>query len=145
MAASQPGFNLDLKPFIDSLKSVDQKIRDTAVRDALDAGAAFVLHAARAGAPQETGILAESIDVKRKVFSESGTGYAVVGPLTSVESITRVPWRYHHLVELGKINRDGSFTPGNPFLKRATESSRPQVQAAMVAVLSRAIEKAGAK
>jgi HK97 gp10 family phage protein len=144
---SQAKLTMDLTPFVEAMKAMDRKLRNKTVAKALDAGAAIVAHATRAGAPQESGLLAESIDIKRKTFPHAGTGYAVVGPLTSVAGThkgkLRVPWRYHHLVELGKINRDGSFTPGDPFLKRATEATRPIVESVMVSVLGDAIAKAG--
>lgn len=137
------GFRLDPGPTIAVLKQLESRLRDQVIAKALNAGADVIVPVAQNGAARVTGALGESIGKKIVVYRDSGTGVAVIGPRTDFTADGRVPWRYHHLVELGKINRDGSFTPGNPFLKRATEETRERALDAVAAVLNTEVSKLG--
>jgi HK97 gp10 family phage protein len=141
----RPGFDIDARDHRRALKLLGERVAKRVSRKAVTAGSAPIVKATRAGAPQESGLLAKSIGRKIKAFGDTGNAYAIVGARRDVvgefNGQTRRPANYLHLIELGHINADGSFTPGNPFVKRASESTREQAQAAVRAKLESEIKR----
>ena len=82
------------------------------------------------------GTLKKSIRVKVKTYALTGTVTVNVGPQIgmsvydpSKKTKRHVPSRMAHLIEFGHRNRNGSFTPAQPFMRAALESKQGAVVA----------------
>lgn len=114
-----------LKNLIEEIKKIENKIRNKAVRTALNKGAKIFVKAARNKAKEPPRIqprgkngkiirkkmiklsktLSKSIDVRVKQFRTTGNAYAIIGPKRragrTVKGEIKVPSKYAHLVEFG--------------------------------------------
>lgn len=114
-----------LKNLIEEIKKIENKVRNKAVRTALNKGAKIFVKAARNKAKEPPRIqprgkngkiirkkmiklsktLSKSIDVRVKQFRTTGNAYAIIGPKRragrTVKGEIKVPSKYAHLVEFG--------------------------------------------
>lgn len=131
---------VDSRRLMRQLHRLGPKVERKVARRAVSFGATPIARKMRQEVPVEEGTLRESIGKKTKAY-RNGTAIAMTGP-----RIRGKHRGYHgHLIENGKINADGSFTPGNPFMARAQESARPQAINRMQAKLAEGIEQEAAK
>lgn len=117
-------------------RTLPDKVARKVGRAAVNAGATPVLKAAKGEVPVGlTGNLRKSLGKKTKYYRRSGSSVAMVGPRIGGGHLG-----YHgHLIEDGHVNRDGSFTPGNPWLKRATSQTEQAARAAIKSKLAQGI------
>lgn len=132
-----------------TLKTLGERTQRKVSRQAVNAACTPMLKAARANAPEESGLLKESLDKKIKTYPESMTVVGIIGPDTETKGDfngePRVPWRYAHLVENGHINPQGEFVPPHPFLRPAYDSTQGQALDVMKDKLAKGIEREAAK
>ena len=130
----------ELKRAFKQLARLDERKKNTIVRQALGKAAKPILKNARARVPVESGLLKKSLGVKTKTYRRSGVSIAVIGPRkgfkTKVGGVkTRVgsakgdetrqvrnPAKYAHLVELGT-----EHSAAKPFLEPALGNNRQTV------------------
>ena len=131
----------DSRKLMKQLHRLGPKIEGKVSRRAVGFGATAILKAMRQRVPVGDGTLRDSLGKKTKLYKQTGTAVALTGP--------RVKGKhrgYHgHLIENGKINADGSFTPGNPFMARAQDAAGPEAIGRMQSKLAQAIEQQAAK
>ena len=109
----------DLNQLMKQFHRLGDGVKKKVGRSAVNAGALPVVQAARREVPVDDGTLRRSIGKKAKAYPNISTAVAYIGA-----RITGRSRGYHaHLVEQGHIASDGSFVPGNPWLKRAVASS----------------------
>lgn len=134
-------FSLDSKDLRRQFGRLPDVVSRKVARKAVNAGSTPILQTARKQVPVVTGTLKQSLGKKTKVYKNSDVALSMVGPRISGK------WAgYHgHLVEFGHINVDGSFTPGNPFLRRSQEIAKPKVIQKMHSKFATEIEKEVAK
>src|SRR5438105_3704771 len=98
---------LGAKELEKALKSLGERTQRKVVRAAVNVAMTPVLKAARANAPEESGLLKESLAKKVKTYVESMTVVGIVGPDTQTQGEfngeKRKPANYAHLVEQGHI------------------------------------------
>jgi len=154
-----------------ALKRLGDGVRRKHIRSAANAGGMIAVRAARAAAPQKTGLLKKSLGVRMKVYSAHGAAVAIIGARTGFRRAIRTtgkgktvyqdPSKYAHLVEggtrahwlkytkiLGAIVNVASWHPGTtpqPFLERSFESSIPQMLARVSSKLRQGIESEAKK
>src|SRR5690349_2406160 len=96
-----------------ALNTLGERIQRKVTRQAVNAALNPVLKAARAEAPEESGLLKESLAKKVKTYVDTQTVVGLVGPDTKTmgefNGEKRWPAKYAHLVERGHIAPDGSF------------------------------------
>lgn len=132
-------FTADSRRLMKLLDTLPTKVSRKVSRNAVNAGATPILQAARSEAPVVTGNLKQSLGKKTKVYGE--TAVALVGPRIS----GRFKGYHGHLIHNGHIAADGSFVPGNPFLRRAHDNAAAPAQSAMISKLSAGIESEAKK
>ena len=94
----------------------------------------------------ETGSLRKSLTVKRQTKSPKLHPRFRVGPDAGyVGPDGRKPVRYAHLINYGKVNSDGSQTPGTRFMDRAFEENAQGTVDIFGKELGPAIEKRAAQ
>ncbi len=130
------GYRLNEEALLRDLERLDKNLRNKYRRRAVSAGARVLSKAYKQASPVgPTGNLKRSHGLKTKVYKESAV--AVVGP-----RITGKYRGYHgHLVHDGHIAVDGSFVPGNPYMKRANSTAEAQADSAMVKKLAKDLER----
>jgi HK97 gp10 family phage protein len=134
------------------LQELPRRVGKKALRQAVNAGAAPIVKAAKAAAPRESGLLKRSYNKVIRTY-KSGNVVAVIGArrevVGSYRGKKRVPANYIHLVEKGtqphriqiKKGRFAGTTvehPGaraQPHLEPAFERSIPQARSIMEAKL----------
>lgn len=94
-----------------------------------------VMDLAKVYAPQDTGLLRESVTRKKLIYSKSGTVVVLIGVNKKTAGVdrkgmARVPWRYAHIIE----KRD-------PFIEDAIEATKDDVVQRFKAFLERRIAK----
>lgn len=106
----------------------------------IDAGmreaAVAVAETAKTLSPKETGRLARSIHVERRL---TGTSTGNVRLLWWVVAWSREAF-YGHFVEYGHKQRDGGWVPAHPFMVPAAELSRATFTARVNAAIRKACE-----
>jgi HK97 gp10 family phage protein len=118
-----------------ALEAMGGKLSGRVARRAVTKAARQLVAAAKAAAPKDSGALKASIGVRVKQLGGTaqgggkrgkvgGTMYAAVGPRRKFERNGNKPSKYAHLVHNGKINADGSFTPGRPFILDAFNATK---------------------
>ena len=127
-----------------------QRVQRKVVRQAVNRALTPTLKAARNAAPEDTGLLRESLAKKTKTYADTGTIVGIVGPDketqgTDAEGKPRVPWRYAHLVEDGHVAPDGTVVPPHPFMRPAFDSTEEEMKQVMTERLAAGIEKEAAK
>lgn len=146
-----------------ALDSLANAARNRIVRQAVTAGARVIARKAKALAPRELGLLKKSIGQKVKVYRNTGTAAAVIGPRHGFRKPAvrkKGKWRpaavhpggeadpafYAHLVELGTAPHrvGGRRHPGasaKPFLAPAATGQAGVIRAAMVDAIARGLAK----
>lgn len=132
-----------------ALKSLGERTQRKVVRQAVNRSLTPCLKAARANAPEESGLLKESLDKKVKTYVESQTVVGLVGPDTETQGEfngeKRWPAKYAHLVENGHIGPNGEQVPAHPFLRPAFDSTEQTMLDTMADRLGKGIEREAAK
>ena len=131
----------DARLLMKQLHRLGPKVEQKVSRRAVAFGATPILQAMRQEVPIAEGTLRDSLGKKTKTYRQSGTAVAMTGPRIGGKHAG-----YHgHLIENGKINVDGSFTPGNPFMARAQDKARPDAIQRMTRKLAEGIEQEAGK
>jgi HK97 gp10 family phage protein len=134
---------------IKALQTLGERTQRKVMRQAVNAACNPTLKAARANVHDESGLLKKSLAKKIKTYPDRQTVVGIIGPDTQTageyKGKPRVPWRYAHLVHDGHIDEKGNFVPGNPFLRRAYESTEGATVDVMADKLGKGIEKEAAK
>ncbi|MBV8780150.1 MAG: HK97 gp10 family phage protein, partial [Phycisphaerae bacterium] len=103
-----------------ALKTLGERTQRKVTRQAVNAALTPCLKAARSEAPEQSGLLKESLDKKVRTYTDAMTIVGLVGPATDVvgeyNGEIRKPSKYAHLVHDGWIDEHGHHHPGNPFL-----------------------------
>lgn len=134
---TQPALQTDARKLMRQLHRLGPKIEGKVSRRAVSAGATPILRAMKDEVPIDQGTLKASLGKKTKLYKRSGTAIAMTGP-----RIKGGQSGYHgHLIENGKVNVDGSFTPGNPFMARAQDKAASEARRVMHAKLAAGIEQ----
>lgn len=132
-------FTADAVRLMKQLDRLPDRVSRKVSRRAVTFGTTPIVKEYKANVPVVEGNLQESIGKKSKLYGD--TAVSIVG--------ARIRGKfkgYHaHLIENGKINVDGSFTPGQPILRQAMDSTREQVLDRMTRKLAEGIEKEAAK
>lgn len=127
----------EVKQLMRDYHRLGEKVRTTVARRAVNAGATPILREARQEVPVDEGELKRSLGKRTRAYKQNATAVAVVGA-----RITGKSRGFHaHLVHDGHVAADGSFVPGNPFLKRAQMQAEQQAVNRMQSKLSQEIEK----
>lgn len=133
------------------LRGLGEKVRKKAAKQAVTQAGRTVLWEAKAQVRKATGLLRKSLGQKVKVFRDTGSAVAMVGPRVGFkiplpprtrgkkagEVVYANPTQYSHLVEKG-TRRSQAF----PFLSSALESKKGQILKSMANVIANAIEDA---
>jgi len=93
----------------------------------------------------DTGALRSSLTIKKQSKSSKLHPRFRVGPDAGHQKAGRRPVKYAHIVNYGKVNRDGSVTPGTRFMDRAFEAEAQGTVDRFGKELGPAIEKHAAK
>lgn len=132
-----------------ALRSLGERTQRKVVRQAVNRSLTPCLKAARANAPEESGLLKEALDKKVKTYPEQMTVVGLVGPDTETKGEfngeTRWPAKYAHLVEGGHIGPDGEQVPAHPFLRPAFDATEKTMIDTMIDRLGKGIEREAAK
>ena len=132
-----------------TLKTLGERVQRKVTRQAVNAACTPIVKAARNNAPEESGLLKESLAKKIKTYPASMTVVGIIGPDTETKGEykgeKRWPAKYAHLVENGHINPDGKFVPPHPFMRPAYESTQAMALDAMKDKLGKGIEREAAK
>ena len=131
----------ELRALIRKLDDMPDRISRRVRKKALNFAATPITRAIRQETPRgPTGNLRKSVGKNVKTYGED-FGLAIIGP--------RISGGYRgfhgHLVHDGHVARDGSFVPGNPFLKRGAQRGRSEALARLQAKLAEGIEKEAKK
>ncbi|MEM1027518.1 MAG: HK97 gp10 family phage protein [Planctomycetota bacterium] len=124
-----------------AFKTLATDAADRIVRKGVNAGGDEVLLAAQIEVPVDEGDLEESLGKKTKVYKDTGTGVSVIGSRRGGD----FKGYHHHLVHNGHIAADGSFVPGNPYLKRARDRADSRAKAAMASTVNAELQKEAAR
>ena len=131
----------DLKTLMQQFQRLGERTARKVSKAAVSAGATVVLRHARQEVPVHTGTLKASLGRRVKHYPASATAVAVIGARISGQKRG-----FHaHLVEDGHVNVDGSFTPGNPWLRRSVDAAEPQAVDRMHRKLIDGIEREAAR
>jgi len=131
----------DFDDLIKRYQRLDEAVRGKAARVAVNAGATPILRQARVETPVDSGNLKRSLAKRTRIYRKDQTAVAVVGARIKGKYLG-----YHaHLVHDGHVASDGSFVPGNPFLRRARESAEQAAIDAMHDKLQQRIDQEAAK
>lgn len=137
------------KELAKALKTLGVRVQRKVTRQAVNAACNPTLKAARANAPEESGLLSKSLGKKIVTYPEAMVIVGIIGPTTDVSGEfnghPRVPWRYAHLVEGGHIDQYGNHIPGHPFMRPAYDSTEGQALDVMASKLGSGIEREAAK
>jgi HK97 gp10 family phage protein len=132
-----------------TFKTLGERVQRKVTRQAVNAGCNPILKAERALAPEESGLLKQSLGKKVKTYVGSGTVVGVIGPRMDVsgeyKGELRRPANYAHLVEGGHINANGNFVPPHPFARPAFDQSQGEALSVMKEKLGKGVEKEAAK
>ncbi len=138
-----------------ALQDIGNDLGNARARTAVLKGIRVIAREIKATSPRDKGGLKRSISYKVKKLGGvsqfdlsggqtgrrgkvGGTWFGVAGPKTSYvvtdsQGKIKVPAKYAQIVHRGHINPDGTYTPGNPFVFRASVNAGP---AAIDAVIS---------
>ena len=132
-----------------ALQSLGPRVARKVTRQAVNASLTPVLKTARANAPEESGLLKESLDKKTKTYAENMVIVGLVGPDTTTQGTfkgeLRKPSKYAHLVEEGHIDANGNFVPPHPFIRPAFDENESKMLDTMSQRLGKGIEREAAK
>lgn len=138
--------NKELNELFDELPN---RVQNRVMRGAMSAAANPIVKAARAKAPKRSGLTRKAIGKKVKTYRKNHVTVAIIGPRNDVRG--RVKGKLHrpakiaHLIERGKINRDGTVTPPRPFIRPAYEQNEAESLRVMRTKLGEGIEHEAAK
>lgn len=117
------GLKIDDRELMRMLDKLPDRVENRVVRRAVAAGGTPILRAQRSLVPVKSGKLKASLAKKTKIYDQSGTAVAMIGPRIKKGTYHG----YHgHLIEKGHINVDGSFTPGEHFMEIAQETAEAE-------------------
>lgn len=126
------------------LGDLPEKVQRKVMRKAMSAAATPIVKAARAKAAKRYGLLKKSLSKKVKAY-KSGTTVAVIGPRSDLKAVIKGklyrPSKIAHLIERGKINRNGTVTPPSPFLRPAYEQKEVESLDVLGKTLGEGIER----
>jgi len=132
-----------------ALKTLGERTQRKVTRQAVNAALTPVLKSARAHAPEESGLLKESLDKKVRTYTDTMTIVGLVGPDTTTKGEfngeIRVPYKYAHLAENGHIDEAGNFIPGHPFMRPAWDENQGKMLDVMKTKMGKGIEREAAK
>jgi HK97 gp10 family phage protein len=132
-----------------ALKTLGERTQRKVTRQAVNAACTPILKAARANAPEESGLLKEAMAKKIVTYPEQMTIVGIIGPDTQTKGEfngePRWPAKYAHLVENGHINPQGEYVPPHPFLRPAYDSTEAQALGVMKEKMGKGIEREAAK
>ncbi|MEM1355432.1 MAG: hypothetical protein AAGH88_11170 [Planctomycetota bacterium] len=121
--SKKPMLQLDGIPELrDALGSLKAGARNRVNRSAMSGAARVGVKSVKAVTPRHYGFLRRAQSHKVKTYKNSGVTVAVIGTnkkaaYSGPGGGREVPANYDHLVHDGHINKDGSFTPGSPYLR----------------------------
>lgn len=137
------------KALAKTFKTLGERVQRRVLRQAVNAASTPVVKAARSKARKQSGLLKKSLGKKVKTYPEKMTVVGIIGPRRDVQGeykgVKRVPANYAHLIEGGKINSDGSYTPPEPFLRPAYDETEGQALNVMRDKLASGVVKEAAK
>jgi len=111
-------------------KTLGDRVQRKVARQAVSAAATPIVNADQENAPEESGALKLALKGGKKIktYKDSGTVVAIIGARadvqTEVDGKLRKPSKYSHLAENGHIAADGTFVPGQPFLRPAFDENQ---------------------
>lgn len=145
----------ELKRLMRQFQRLENRVAQKVSRQAVSAGATPIARRMRQGAPVgPTGNLRRAIGRRTKTYRDNATSVAVIGakiggstdPSKRNYDAKGTKLGYHaNLIEDGHVAVDGSFVPGNPFMRRAVDAAEPESIARMRNKLFEGIDKEAAR
>lgn len=137
------------KEVLAAIGGLADKLKKKLLKKAVGEAGRLVLKRAKQLVPRDSGLLKKSLGRKVKVYRNTGTAVAIVGPRKGFrQPVTRAkgrwkprtetadPIKYAHLIEQGT-----GHSQAKPFLRPAIEGQQQQIREAMASVIARGIEQ----